>query len=238
MLALRAEFQKAKRRHDLFICLLVPLAAALWSNGAAKAHSSAALLYSVPIMNAVLMPVAMALLSSRLWDIEIKSDAPKLLCTLQSRESLFFAKAAFGIGEVALTCMLETALLPALCADAAPPAQLAYFFVCTLTVSVMLFFSGLLLTLWFSTPAPALCVGIAGALVGLFSAFMPAFVSYLVPWGYYIPLGSYILTDWNRETRATTYGTRAFNWPLLAWTVFLALALFALTYRAAQEKEV
>ena len=32
--ALHTEFQKAHRRHDLWICLAVPLAAAIWSASA------------------------------------------------------------------------------------------------------------------------------------------------------------------------------------------------------------
>ena len=41
-----------------------------------------------------------------------------------------------------------------------------------------------LLMLWVGNPLPALCVGIVGALVGLFSAFtIPPLVSYFVPFG-------------------------------------------------------
>ena len=39
----------------------------------------------------------------------------------------------------------------------------------------------------FDNPLPALCVGIVGALIGLFSAFMPPLVSYFCAVGLLCP---------------------------------------------------
>ena len=71
-----AELQKAHRRHDLLLCLLVPLIMILWVGGLAPsdpeelANGYSALLYSIPVIEAILMPVLMAVLASRLWEIE------------------------------------------------------------------------------------------------------------------------------------------------------------------------
>lgn len=247
--SLHAECQKAHRRHDLAVCLLAPLAVLLWAGYSAPGGSGDiylgyhALLYTLPIMNAILMPVSMAMLASRLWDVEIKGNAPKLLYTLQSRHSLFTAKALLGIGEVFLIVVLEIAGILALgqwngYLDFPAIYQLLYLMACTGSVNLMLFFSELLLTILLVNPLPALCTGIAGALIGLFSAFMPRIVSYFVPWGYFIPLGSYILADWNPDTKVVTYGIRSFNLPLLAWTIILAIVFFAITWRQIRRKEV
>ena len=120
-----------------------------------------------------------------------------------SRRSLFVGKAVFGALEVLLTIVLELSCIPLLgivhdYTEVFPKAQFVYLFVCTLAVDLMLFFGEFLLMLWFGNPLPALCVGIVGALVGLFSAFMPQFVSYLVPWDYYIPLGAYEVANWDQ----------------------------------------
>ena len=72
------------------------------------ANGYSALLYSLPIIEAILMPVLMAVLASRLWDMEIKGNTAKLLYTLQSRRSLFAGKAVFGVLEVLLVTVLET----------------------------------------------------------------------------------------------------------------------------------
>lgn len=106
--ALHAELQKARRRHDLLICLAVPVVVYLWAGAQAPtgadelANAYSALLYVLPALNAILMPIVMALIASRLWDMEVKGSTTKLLYTLQSRRSLFAGKALLGTGEVLL----------------------------------------------------------------------------------------------------------------------------------------
>ena len=244
-----AELQKAHRRHDLLLCLLVPLIMILWVGGLAPsdpeelANGYSALLYSIPVIEAILMPVLMAVLASRLWEIEVKGSMPKLLYTLQERRSLFAGKAAFGLLEILLVTLLETGAAVLLgivhgYTEAFPTGQLCYLFVCTLAVDAMLFFGEFLLMLWVGNPLPALCVGIVGALVGLFSAFMPPLTSYFVPFGYYIPLSAYEVANWDKATHTVTYGTRPFNWGLLAFTLALGAVLFALAWRKVQDEEV
>ena len=122
--------------------------------------------------------------------------------------------------------------------EALPVGQLFYLGGCTLAVDVMLYLSELLLMLAWENPLPALCVSIVGALVGLFSAFMPPIVSYFVPWGYFVPLCSYEVNVWDQETHTVLYGTRPFNWGLLAFTAALAAVLFAAVWRMMRDKEV
>ena len=248
--AFRAELQKARRRHDLLLCLLVPLIVTVWVGGLASpsspeelANGYSSLFYSIPVVNCILMPVLAAVLASRLWDVEVKGCTLKLLYTLQSRSSLFAAKSLLGFGEVLLVILLEEGSLLLLgrvhgYTEAFPTGQFFYLGVCTLAVLTMLFVSELLLMLVWNNPMPALSVGIVGALVGLFSAFMPPIVSYFVPWGYFIPLCSYEVANWNQATHTVTYGTRAFNWGLLAFTLVLAAGLFAAAWRIIRDKEV
>ena len=235
--ALHAELQKARRRHDLLICLAVPVVVYLWAGAAVPtgadelANAYSALLFALPVLNAILMPIVMALIASRLWDMEVKGNTAKLLYTLQSRRSLFAGKALLGTGEVLLMVTLEMAV-------SFPTGPFVYTGICTLAVDVMLFFSELLLMLIFDNPLPALCVGIVGALIGLFSAFMPPLVSYFVPWGYFVPLSCYEVSYWDQATHTVTYGLRPYSWGLLAFTVVLAAALFAAAWRMMRDKEV
>ena len=188
-------------------------------------------------------PSLPAVLASRLWEIEVKGGMPKLLYTLQERRSLFAGKAAFGLLEILLVTLLETGAAVLLgivhgYTEVFPTGQLVYLFICTLAVDAMLFFGEFLLMLWVGNPLPALCVGIVGALVGLFSAFMPPLASYFVPFGYYIPLSAYEVANWDKATHTVTYGTRPFNWVLLAFTLALGAVLFALAWRKVQDEEV
>ena len=149
MTAFFTELQKARRRHDLALCLLIPGIVVLWVGGLAPAapdelaNGYSALLYSLPVIEAILMPVMMAVLASRLWDMEIKGNTPKLLYTLQSRRSLFAGKAVFGVSEVLLVTVLELVCVPVLgrvhgYTEVFPAGQLAYLFVCTLAVDLSL----------------------------------------------------------------------------------------------------
>lgn len=245
----RSEWQKARHRHDLAACLLLPLAILLWASysapgsGQSTTYGYHALLYTLPIMNTVLLPVGMAMLASRLWDVEVKGSFPKLLYTLQSRRALFAGKAMLGAAEILFIVALEVAgvLLLGLrnsYADFPENNQICYLFCCTAVVALMLFASELMLTVLLSNPLPALCTGIAGALIGLFAAFMPTLFCYFVPWSYCIPLGTYYLASWDPDTRIVVYAIRGFQFPLLAWTVLLAILFWGITWRLIQTKEV
>ena len=214
------------------ICVVTPTA------------SGKTMCYNLPVLNAILMPVVMALLASRLWDIEVKGSTTKLLYTLQSRRSLFAAKAALGLAEIFLIVTLEAAGAPLIghlqhYTQPYPAAgQAAYLWGCTFAVDCMIFFSELLLTVLLANPLPALCVGILGTLLGLFSAFMPAWVGYFVPWGYFIPLNTYRIADWDQASKVVTYMIVPFQWPLLVATVVLAGILFFAAWYAMRNKEV
>ena len=214
MTAFFTELQKARRRHDLALCLLIPGIVVLWVGGLAPTAPD-----------------------------ELANGYSALLYTLQSRRSLFAGKAVFGVLEVLLVTVLELVCVPVLgrvhgYTEVFPAGQPAYLFVCTLAVDCMLFFGEFLLMLWVGNPLPALCAGIVGALVGLFSAFMPPIASYFVPFGYYIPLSAYEVANWDKATHTVTYGTRPFNWGLLAFTLALGAVLFALAWRKVQDEEV
>lgn len=70
------------------------------------------------------------------------------------------------------------------------------------------------------------------------SAFLPPLVSYFVPFGYYIPLSAYEVANWDQASHLVTYGTRAHNWGLLAFTILLGIGLFAAAWRKVQTEEV
>ena len=220
--AFYVELQKAHRRHDLLFCLLVPLIVMLWTGSLLSpgpdelANAYSALFYSIPVANVLIFPIVMAVLASRLWDMEVKGSTWKLLYTLQSRRSLFLGKALFGIMEVLLVTFLEmggvflTGKIYGY-TEAFPISQLFYL---------------------------ALCAGIIASLTGLFSAFMPKVVSYFVPWGYFVPLGTYEVANWDQAAHTVTYGTRPYNWGLLVFTVVLVMLLFYAAWRRVQKQEV
>lgn len=247
MRAFAAELLKARRRGDLLVALGIPLVVLLWASRSAPsaedlASGYAAMFYSMPLMNAVIMPVGMAALASRIWDAETKGSACKLLYTLQTRQSLFAAKAALGLLENLLVCAVECGFLLLLArlqgyTEALRPERLGWLFLCTFLVNAMLYFFSFRLSMRFANQIVALAVGFCGALIGLFTAFMPVIFSYFVPFGYYIPLNA-VGMDWNAETRVATYFYQSCPWWLLGITAALAAAMAALCLRGIQNKEV
>lgn len=243
-----AEIQKAHRRHDLPVAVGVALIVVLWASASSPttadelATGYSGLLYTLPIMNAVVMPVGMAALASRIWDAETKGRTCKLLFTLQSRDSLFAAKAALGMLENLLVCALECLALPMLGAfrgftESINAGLCVWLVLCTFCVNGMLYFLSFLLSILMENQVAALAVGFCGALIGLFAAFMPRWFSYLVPFGYYVPL-SPVGMNWDSDTRIAEFFVRPLCLPLLAGTVILAAALALLCRRAIRNKEV
>ena len=246
---LLVECKKAHRRHDLLVCLLAPIVLGLWAGGLQRPSAEelkngySSLFYSIPIIHTMVLPVLMAVLASRLWDMETRGSTLKLLYTMQNRRTFFLGKVLFGLLEILAMVILEMGVVVLIgkfhgYTESFPREQFFYLIACTMIVAVMLFFSELLLMVVAANPLPALCVGIVGALLGIFSAFMPQIVCYFVPWGYLIPLSSYEVAEWNQETRLVLYGVRAHNWGLFAFTAALAVLLFGIAWRIVQKKEV
>lgn len=243
------ECRKAHRRHDLPVVIGIALLVLLWGGTSYKLETAqelasgfSSLYYAVPIMNAVVMPVGMATLASRIWDVETKGESCKLLFTLQSRGSLFWGKAALGLLENVAVCVIETAGIYGMglfkgVTEPPRPGRFFWLFAATFLVNAMLYFLSLLITIRVRNPVAALAVGFCGALIGLFAAFMPVVFSYFIPFGYYVPLSA-VSMHWDAETRISTFPLTEYPLWLLGVTAALALLAAAACRRAIETKEV
>ena len=248
MSALRAELWKAHRRHLSLVAICISIFVLLWSTqtGGSDAERIAvgysALFYAVPVMNTVVMPLGTAVIASRIWDIEGKENNCRLLFTLQSRGALFLSKSTLGLLLILLICAVEGTGLLALgklsgYTEALDRAQFGWLMLCTFAVNTMLFFLWLLLSIRFASQVPVLSAGMVGSLSGLFAAFMPQWISRLLPWGYYIPLSAMGM-DWNRVTREVRYVPIPYPVWLLAVTAVLLAGFAAAAWRTLKHKEV
>ena len=242
------ELKKARRRFDLPVAVLIGLFVLLWasrSGGRAEdelATGYSALLYALPLMNTVVMPTGMAVLASRIWNVETKGNHCRFLFTLQSRPDLFKGKLLLGLLENLLICAIEFCGLLALGAHSGfteplDVARYLWLLGCTFLVNAMLYLSGLWLSIRFSNQVPTLAIGMMGSLYGIFAAFLPEIASFFMPWGYYIPLGV-IRMVWDSDTRLVWYEPAPFRFWLLGWTLALSAVLLALGRRELLKKEV
>lgn len=248
MSAFRTELKKSRRRFDLPVTLLISLVVLIWAAQSAPrtadnlAEGYSALYYAIPLMNTTVMPLGMMVLASRIWDAEAKGACCKLLFTLQSRGSLFCSKAALGIPENLLVCLIECGGILLLgrsggYTEAFDLTQFLWLCACTFAVNTMLYFCGLFLAIRFSNQIAVMAVGIIGSLSGLFAAFLPKIVSFFLPWGYYIPLMG-VQMIWDFETRIGWFEPVPFRFWLLGLTLLLAVLFGALGWNALRKKEV
>ncbi len=248
MKELRVELKKSRRMHDPLTAVCISLFALLWASQTGGTNSDrltsgySGLFYSIPLINTVVMPIGTAVLASRIWDIESRENNCRLLFTLQTRWTLFLSKTVFGVLQILLICAVEGAGIMAIgiqsgCTEPLDWNQFWWLILCTLLVNTMLFFLWLWLSIRFENQVPALAAGMVGSLSGLFSAFMPLWVSHLLPWGYYVSLSAMGM-EWNQTTREVRFLPLPYPVWMLTVTVVL-LAVFAISaWRTLYQKEV
>ena len=248
MKEIHAELQKSRRRYHSLVAVFIALVVICWSTqtGGEEAdrieHGYSAFFYAVPVMNTVVMPIGIAVLASRLWDIETKENHFRLLFTMQSRSTLFCSKSALGLVQNLLICAVEGAGLLALgriggYAEVLDWTQFWWMICATFAVNMMLFFLLSGISICFQSQVPTLAVGMVGSLSGLFAAFMPSWVGRFMPWGYYIPLSAMYM-DWNRYTREVRFLPVSYPVRMMAVTAGLLVVFAAASWQMLRRKEV
>lgn len=247
MKTIAAELKKSRRRYDGLVAVGIAVFVLLWCSVGkdteeTRATGYSALLYAVPVIHSVVMPLGMAVLASRCWDLESKAQNCRILFTIQSRSALFRGKCAVALLHLLALTLVEGVgfLLMGRLHGYTEPLDMGQFWwlmVCTLAVNAMLFFQALLLSIRFDSQVPTLAAGMLASLSGIFAGFMPPVVSYFLPWSYYIPLTAMTM-DWTRQTRVVRYIPREFPLGLLAVCLVLgALSAWA-AWQALKRKEV
>lgn len=197
LMQLTVEQKKVKYRKVWLIAVGVVFLQFIWSVWTFRqaderllAQGYRYLLYEMPVLNAVFMPVLMAVIASRLCDAEVKGDTFKLLFTMQKSGTLFDCKLVFGIRYVLLVVLLQALMIVANGTIFGFTETIDYkllFIYCaaTFTVNVVVLIVQQFLSLTAQNQILPLCVGLAGSFLGLFSLFFPRALQMLILWGYY-----------------------------------------------------
>ena len=187
------------------------------------------LLFSFPLINAIILPTILACVESRMCDIELKGNTFKMLCTMQPRLSIYHVKLAVSMLYLLFFSLAETALIPLLCyyyriSQPIPVEHVAAFLFSTYTVSLVLIILQQSLSLLSDNQLFPLFFGVGGTFVGLFSWFFPNLpIRYMLPWGYYC-VGISVNMSYDDITRTTTYYTVPF--PIEIFGCFLLFGIF------------
>lgn len=196
------------------------------------------------VINSIFLPVTVAVMASRLMDLENKGNTYKLLCTVQSKSSIFVCKLLLSVLHLIGFFLAETAIVYALgqiegITEAFSPTdylrlQGVGLLTCILLTILQMFFS-----LRLENQLYPLFIGLLGSFLGLFSMFFPAGSSfmYLCPWSYFTLGGSYLML-WDEVSRTTTFVRVAFNIPGFAVLLAVLLLSYVLVRRYFLRKEV
>ena len=249
MKLLRLEFFKCRRRKIALVCAAVLAAELLWF-GAYLARQDAGdlaqgwmlLFYNLALIDAIFLPVSVAVIASRNCELEHKGTTLKLLETLAAPGRLYGAKLVWGALVLAALLAVRSAAFAAMGAAAHFPGEIpwgrfALFTVISWAVSMMVFALQQGLSLRFANQAASLVCGISGSFLGTLSMLFPDWLVRFVPWGYY-GLLSLARMDWDPETQFSQFFWR---WPqagdvtlLLCW----AALFFAVGRTLFVRKEV
>lgn len=211
---LKLEFFKCRRRGVLPVCLGLLAAQFVWMGVFLAREEPPApdgwklLLYNLPLVDAILLPLTAAVLASRSGETEHKGSALKLLETMATPGQLYAAKFFWGALVLAGVLLVRSAAFMLLGFELGygqPPfLRWAAFTLLSWVVSLVLYALQQGLSLRFANQAPALIAGLSGSFLGLLSLLFPLGVQRCLPWGYY-GLMLLVRMEWDPVTRATSF---------------------------------
>lgn len=166
-------------------------------------------LYTVFQLNIIIMPICIAMIASRLSDMEHKGSTFKYLKTIVSGGKLFHAKILCGAIYLMMVVGLQMVIMLGISQyrnfmGALPISQLGYYIIITFMIDLTLLILQLNLSLLITNQMVALMVAIVGTFLGLYSMFFSEKVGQWILWGYYALLAP-VRMDWDPVTRVTDF---------------------------------
>lgn len=238
MIALwKAEYQKTRGRYLMLFVLGMSAIALVWTLSGKLSEDAVAkgwymLLYQMPLVNVLMLPMLSMLVSARLGDLEHKNVMLKQLCCIVERGKLYDTKLLYGLGLMFTGIMIQWA---GIIADGFFRHHFGGNFLLKEYLLLLLFTIAPTFAVYVLEHTIAMCskkpavpytVGIIGEFVGLLSMFLPYRILYYgTPWGYY---GALMLVgnEYDRETRISSYFFRDVNWGGFAAVIIMTVVIY------------
>lgn len=190
-------------------------------------------LYQFPMINSLLFPTFLAVLASRLTDIEHKGNTFKQLLVYEDASTIFSSKALCGLSLVLLMLAIQFGFILLSGSflhftDFFNVMAYMEYFIATLLASATIFLLQLDLSLVCANQVIPFIVGLSGSLLGVFLMFFSWKLQALLPWGGYIALMP-ALINWDTKAQTCQFYYTSFNttslinlilmclWPILLW---------------------
>ena len=213
---LKLECFKCRRRHIVLVCAAV-LGVELFWFGAFLTRQDAEdlawgwmlLLYNLALIDAIILPLSVAVLASRSCELEHKGTTLKLLETMATPGTLYTAKFSWGALVLVALLIVRWALFMGVgilwqFPGEVPWGRFGIFTLISWAVSMMVYALQQGLSLRFANQAVPLICGIFGSFAGLLSLLFPVGIQRVIPWGYY-GLMSLAGMHWDEATRFTAF---------------------------------
>lgn len=249
MKALRLEFYKSHRKKLWLVAFLMVTVQGLWLLWAMRGIDAKKLsqgylscLYQFPLLNAIVLPVLISVLVSRICDIEHKGDTLKELFTMQSAGSIFDAKVICCAIYTALAVALQIVVILVVghiknFGDTPIRSDFLLYFFSQFSVSLFLVILIQIFALKFVNQFIPLVVGLVSGFLGLMAMYFPLWVTRIVPSAYY-GLLSTVRMDWDRETRIVNYLHSSFSLKDCLILIGVMIILYIFGRKIFTKKEV
>ena len=236
MKELSMEFYKIRHRKiglTVAMMMIVQFMWALWAIKDKDGHQLSQIwmysLYTFSQINCIMMPILVAVIASRLSDIEHKGSTLKLLKTIMPGSKLFMAKFLCGTFYMVISVILQIGIIIFIgylrgFNEKIPLGYFGYYASFTLVVNLTLLLLQLILSLIFVNQMIAFIIAIVGSFLGLYSLFLSNAAKFVL-WSYYVVL-SPVGMDWDKSTRIFSL-----HWVNIPYMEFcLVILIFILMY--------
>lgn len=216
MQMLKIEFYKLRHRKMGLMLIgmgIFQLLFMIWMTKGMDAHELEqgweSCLYSLSQLDCMIMPLFIAMIASRLSDIEHKGNTFKCLKTIVPSSKLFNIKVLYGSIYLLALAILQIIILLLISSvrgfnESMPVGYLIYYSLSSLLIGETLFILQLSLSLLMPNQMIAFMVAIAGTFLGLYSMFFSEKVARWILWGYYALLAP-IRMNWDSVTRIVDF---------------------------------
>lgn len=157
-------------------------------------HGSAGMwkymLYQMGSLNCLMMPVIIAIIESRMSDMEHKGCTFKFMNTIVYPGKLYTAKFLCGSIYLIFMALAQTSVMIFISfiikfKDVLPVHHILVFFIMTLIVNLCIFTIQLGISILVSNQMIALITGLIESFTGLFAMFFPRIIQRFFLWSYY-----------------------------------------------------
>lgn len=233
----RLEFQKARRKPTLSLILAIVgiITGYLFAGMSRTAVDSLnqpweSLFFYLPLMNTLFLSIFMAILASRVMDLEYKSNTWDLLQTLQTRKSIFFGKTLYGLFWAIVFAVLQLIAVSTAAKifgfPGYPPLSAVLRNILSeILAGLVIYQIGCLFSLIFPSQFAALSVNLCGTLAGFFLMYVNDRI--ITPWSIMAAL-RILNMSYHEGDAAASY--QWFNPPSSSWIIasaYFAVALCA-----------